>query len=90
MMLLKEMQDKINKSDNLQELCWILNGFYRSDDEKEKDLYNNHVDLSDLPTFGGEKPHNTNGIFSWDKKHFLIFCVYGGWDIVDRSVWVGD
>ena len=30
------------------------------------------VDWTDLPTFGGSKPTNTIGVWSWDKTRLLI------------------
>lgn len=44
------------------------------------------IDWTSLPTFGGEEPANTRGIWSWDETRLLV-----GWDsamrIVTRSEW---
>ena len=30
------------------------------------------LDMTSLPTFGGEEPSNTTGIWSWDATHYLM------------------
>lgn len=45
------------------------------------------ADLSDLPTFGGEEPSDTMGIFSWDEGRLLIG--EGGWKLVSRAEHAG-
>jgi len=47
-------------------------------------LYN--LDISDLPTFGGDAPCNAMGAYSWDEESILT--AYGSrWEIVSRSEW---
>lgn len=41
-------------------------------------------DMSNLPTFGGEVPNNTHGVYSWDKTRLLI-QTNTGWKIVKRN-----
>jgi hypothetical protein len=41
------------------------------------------VDLTSLPTFGGEEPEDTEGVFSWDKERLLAFD--SRWEIVLRE-----
>jgi len=31
------------------------------------------IDYSDLPTFGGEAPADTTGVWSWDETHMLTY-----------------
>ncbi len=31
-----------------------------------------HVDMTDLPSFGGEEPDDTAGVWSWDEKRELV------------------
>jgi len=42
------------------------------------------IDLADLPVFGGERPRDTHGIFSWDADRFLI-ANGSCWCIAERS-----
>ena len=57
---------------NLDELCDYLN-------ENDTD----DIDLTELPTFGGTEPDDTQGIFSWDAKNLLVEDA--GWSIVPRE-----
>jgi hypothetical protein len=41
------------------------------------------IDLTGLPTFGGEQPSDTQGIFSWDEEN-LLTCE-STWKIVSRE-----
>jgi hypothetical protein len=41
-------------------------------------------DMSKLPTFGGDEPDGTLGIFSWDKTRLLV-QTHTGWKIVKRD-----
>lgn len=40
-------------------------------------------DLCALPTFGGDEPEDTQGIYSWDEDSFLVFEDQE-WQIIDR------
>lgn len=40
--------------------------------------------FSTLPTFGGNEPSNTSGIFSWDENQLLIQNEFG-WAIINRA-----
>lgn len=42
------------------------------------------VDLTSLPTFGGEEPSDTQGVYSWDEGRLLIDDGDGGYEIVER------
>lgn len=54
---------------NLSDLCDVIN----SADSESLDA----VDFSDLPTFGGDVPADTTGIYSWDQDCLLV-SVDGG------------
>lgn len=45
------------------------------------------IDTSSLPTFGGDAPSDTDGIYSWDERHVLVVGWYtgNGWDVVPRD-----
>ena len=42
--------------------------------------------FSDFPTFGGEDPSNTDGVFSWDATRLLVETQVG-FEIVNRDDW---
>ena len=46
------------------------------------------IDMTHLPTFGGQEPADTAGIFSWDEKHFLV-QKSDGWRLVPRDEFGG-
>ena len=41
------------------------------------------IRLDSLPTFGGEEPEDTTGIFSWNATHLLMYD--NGWIVVERE-----
>jgi hypothetical protein len=44
------------------------------------------IDLSDnLPTFGGEEPANTLGVWSWDETSLLVGTCVSDLEIEDRD-----
>ena len=70
----------------LQELRDFLNEMADSDRPYGVDPYELHgIDLSSLPTFGGEEPPRTEEIFSWDEENVLIQGPAGKWMIEPRS-----
>jgi hypothetical protein len=42
-------------------------------------------DATDLPTYGGDEPANTSGIWSWDADRLLIGTCAGDMRIVARD-----
>lgn len=40
--------------------------------------------MSKLPTFGGDEPDDTAGVFSWDETRLLV-QTQSGWAIVGRD-----
>jgi hypothetical protein len=74
---------QVNAASSLRELCDTLNAIeseiaeaFREDHQLS--MTGSPLDITNLPTFGGETPVNTLGIFSWDEGHFLY---------ADGSVW---
>ncbi len=51
--------------ENLNELFQMM----KSEDQILNELYH---DWSSLPTFGGDEPKSTIGIWSWDEKNMII------------------
>lgn len=43
------------------------------------------IDWTSLPTFGGEEPHNTVGVWSWDATRLLVGTCADDLKIVDRA-----
>lgn len=46
------------------------------------------LDWSSLPTFGGDDPIDTSGIWSWDADSFLVGENAESLQIVDREDWL--
>lgn len=61
----------INTAPTLTDLC-ILNRLQKACTATFACKLEEVVNLSDLPTFGGEEPRNTAGIFSWDADRLLL------------------
>lgn len=62
----------INTAPTLTDLCAILNRLQKACTATFACKLEEVVDLSALPTFGGEEPRNTAGIFSWDADRLLL------------------
>ena len=43
--------------------------------------------VSECPTFGGDEPEDTAGVWSWDETHLLVGEGWGGLEIVARGEW---
>jgi len=52
------------KATNLKELIAELRNMTPAELER--------VDMTSLPTFGGEEPANMTGVWSWDETSFLV------------------
>ncbi|MDY0164305.1 hypothetical protein [Desulfobotulus sp.] len=59
-----EFYEKIENADSVFELEALINA--ASPDELET------IDMSQLPTFGGEEPSDTQDIWSWDDEYLLV------------------
>ena len=68
----------LKHSDDLEELAGYLNRY-------ESQITDFGMDLSDLPNWGGEKPDDTTGIYSWDSDSYLIHIDNYGWMVEDRE-----
>ena len=60
----------VNRAESLIQLHAILNQIdvYNMDKQEPEEIV---VEYSDLPTFGGDEPEDTTGIYSWDKDELL-------------------
>lgn len=45
----------------------------------------NDIDFAELPTFGGEEPSDTSGVWSWDKNNLLVGTCVDDMEIVSRE-----
>ena len=45
------------------------------------------IDMSSLPTFGGETPADTMGVWSWDRHRLLVGEGLQDLRIIDRHAW---
>jgi len=77
---------------SLKKLCTLLNRGKIIDKDRRGDmaLAGNDkgvefMDFSALPTFGGDEPTDTLGIYSWDEKNILINLAGGGFAVVSRK-----
>lgn len=76
----------IKNATSLDELLSALNAAEATLRETESPLrIDELVDLSSLPTFGGEEPKDTAGVWSWDADRLLVG--EGEWEIVSRAEW---
>lgn len=62
----------INTAPTLTDLCAILNRLQDACTATFACKLEEVVSLTGLPTFGGEEPRNTAGIFSWDADRLLL------------------
>jgi hypothetical protein len=43
--------------------------------------------VSECPTFGGDEPEDTAGVWSWDDTHLLVGEGWGSCELVARGEW---
>ena len=71
-------QDRIDESSTLDELLDALSEMADS----------RNVNMQALPTFGGNEPDETDGVWSWDRRRLLIEDDEG-YSIIDRDGGLG-
>ena len=64
--------------DNLQMIELIR------DDCAENNTPLDEVDYTDLPTFGGDEPADTSGVWSWNEQSLLVGSCLDDFEIIDR------
>lgn len=74
---------------DLDELCEVLNDLHEAKRQAEEvgDTFTDPIDYAGLPTFGGEAPDDTAGVWSWDAERILVGA--GDWEIVAREDYDG-
>lgn len=88
---LAKLATKIRKSRDLWQLRSALIEFDEAaresgDENAESELPRFNLDLCGLPTFGGQEPRSTSGVWSWDTEYLLVGegrC--RDWAIVERE-----
>ena len=63
---------EIDRCQDLTELAEYLNGLER-DASLDETRVAERVDLTRLPTYGGEQPRDTIGVYSWDVDSLLYY-----------------
>jgi hypothetical protein len=75
-------QERVNKATSLRDLCDTLKEIEvecQALDTRLEDV----VDICALPTFGGEDPVDTSGVWSWDEDEVLF--ADSGWYCTKRD-----
>jgi hypothetical protein len=73
------------KSKNLDELLQNLREIADADGTRDW-AENAGIDLTSLPTFGGDEPDDTGGVWSWDENRLLVGDgSFEDWEIVSRD-----
>lgn len=85
----KQLQHNIKNAKDLWELHRALAAFEHildEDDDTENELKYLGIDICELPTFGGNAPESTSGVWSWDEDHLLVGeGPFVEWRIVERN-----
>ena len=63
--------------------------------ERKSDVFTDHlraigIDIHKLPTFGGDEPDDTTGIWSWDADSVLIDGDHSRFEVVERTALFDD
>jgi hypothetical protein len=66
-------------------LADLLERLHAYDAENPAGSDGDTLDLSDLPTFGGETPSDTSRVWSWDAKSLLLGTCISDMEIVERE-----
>jgi hypothetical protein len=86
------IRNKIMGAKSLDELCTALNeaseAIRQTNEISGLEKLSDHVDLSELPTYGGPTPNDTSEVFSWDDTRFLrsrAGLVSPAWELEPRD-----
>lgn len=84
---------RIAAARDLDILCEVLNGICEETPEGRQPDYGPYLTSRDLPTYGGEEPTDTMGVYSWDAMGLLVpdaggpFCRRTGERPTARRPW---
>lgn len=95
---LDEIADKIKGAPNLKALRAAVLEFLEVHQEYDQEfpseasyadveMGSRGVDLCYLPTFGGDAPSDTLGVWSWSPTHLLVGDHWGHTKIIERAEW---
>jgi len=86
--------EAISNAANLTELLTALNDVgneinrIQQDGLDAGDLIGDYGrSVSECPTFGGDEPEDTAGVWSWDDTHLLVGEGWGSCELVARGEW---
>jgi hypothetical protein len=86
---LARLQAEIGESTSLATLLAALRRYAAwtdtLDDSALEDYAADAVDMTELPTFGGEEPRDTHGVWSWDNERLLVGDCIADFRIVARE-----
>jgi hypothetical protein len=72
MTTVKQADARLQAAQNLDELLETIRTVHAELDEDDR----SNLDLTDLPTFGGQEPDDTAAVWSWDAERLLVgLCV---------------
>jgi hypothetical protein len=86
-MELQHYIDNVKLAHSLAALCDAVNGAAAYILKNDLGDLDNHIDVSSLPTFGGEEPRDTTEIWSWDAEDLMIIGPDGKFVLVFREAW---
>jgi hypothetical protein len=92
---LDEIALKIKSAADLYDLHKYLIAFEQTEDDEgpppedrpgELELKERGIDICELPTFGGDWPKSTDGVWSWDENSILVGeGPFKDWEIRERA-----
>lgn len=80
---IKHFDEAINAATTLDELREAITAEYNAISEEERHA----LDLTGLPTYGGEAPADTMYVWSWDAGRLLVGESVRDFRIVTRAEW---
>lgn len=79
--LFPQVQSAVNGAQTLAQLMIAVDECMGAMSEQDRA----NVDLTMLPTYGGDAPRQTYGVWSWDAGSVLVGDGPGYWQIISRS-----
>jgi len=79
--LFPKLQSAVNSAQTLGQLMTAVEACLAEMNDQDRA----NVDLSMLPTFGGNSPLQTLGAWSWDEGNVLAGTGPSDWQIISRS-----
>lgn len=80
---IKNFDAAINAAQSLDELLDVIKREYAALDQDDR----KGIDLTGLPTYGGDAPADTMYVWSWDEDRILVGESVEDFEIVTRAEW---